>query len=146
VRTIPSLFPFTSGYAVWAGECDDADPDLYGTNLRAPAIPVGAGDTGTGDVALPTIRLHVEDASGIDQPGQTVQLIHAADPGCATGQVLTYEPSAVTDSDGEIEIAAPYGAWTIEVDGRSPLGAWPTVTLSPLDAEPRPEIDVDVQV
>ncbi len=50
----------------------------------------------------------------------------------------------MTDSTGRMTIAAPYGTWTVQVDTKTPLTSWPTITLSPLNAQPRPELNVDV--
>lgn len=144
-RSIPSLYPFTSGYIAWAGSCQDADPDQYGTNLRPPAISVPPGVTSPGDVLLPAVPLRVRRTVGLlDVPNAHVTLTHAAGTGCTTGQTMTYDAAALTDATGRLTIAAPYGTWTVSVDGRSPLTTWPTITLSPLNAQPRTEVAVDV--
>ena len=149
-RSIPSLFPFTGGYIAWGGSCLDADPEQFAppSGLRPPALPVPPGVTATGDVALPAKPLHVRAGGLLDLPGAHLTLYHIADSGCPAatgpGQTMTYDATVVTDSTGRVTLAAPYGTWTVQVDGRSPLSAWPTITLSPLDAQPRAEINVDV--
>lgn len=144
-RSIPSLYPFTSGYVAWGGTCTDADPDQYGTNLRPPAIAVPPGVTSAGNVLLPSLPIKVRRTAGLlAVPNAHVTLVHAAGAGCTTGQTLTYDAAVVTDAAGRMTIAAPYGTWTVQVDTKTPLTAWPTITLSPLNAQPRAEINVDV--
>lgn len=144
-RAIPSLYPFTAGYVAWAGTCTDADPDQYGTNLRPAAISVPPGVTSTGNVLLPSFPIRVRRTPALlDVPNAHVTLVHAAGSGCTTGETMTYDATAVTDSTGRMTIAAPYGTWTVRVDGAAPLTSWPTISLSPLNAQPRPELNVDV--
>jgi type II secretory pathway pseudopilin PulG len=142
-RSIPSLYPFTAGYVAWTGSCTDADPDQYGTNLRPPAISVPPGVTSTGSVVMPSFTVRVQRL-GVDVPTAHLTLTHAAGPGCTTGQTLTYDAAAVTDSNGRLTLGVPYGTWTVTVDGSSPNTTWPVVTVTPLDSQPRPELNVSI--
>lgn len=144
-RSIPTLYPFTAGYVAWLGSCLDADPEQFGTNLRAPAISVPPGVTSAGDVIAPAFSVRVQRPPFGDVPAAHLTLTHVADATCTAGQTLTYDASAVTDGSGRLAIAAPYGTWQVQVDGRLPVTAWPTITLSPLDITPRPDLSVDIQ-
>jgi len=81
---------------------------------------------------------------GVDVPTAHLTLTHAAGPGCTAGQTLTYDTAAVTDSNGRLTLAVPYGTWTVTVDGSSPNTAWPVITVSPLDSQPRSELNVSI--
>lgn len=142
-RSIPSLYPFTGGYNVWAGSCADADPDFHGTSLRSDPLDVQPGGTVTGFVDLPSIRLDVDNHTGLDA-GFQVRLVHAPGAGCLSGETLTYDSLALTDVSGRIVVAAPYGTWEVQVIGQTPDPSWPTVTLAPDDTTPRSTIDVDI--
>lgn len=143
-RNIPSLFPFTGGYVAWGGSCLDADPEQFAAGQRPPALSVPPGVTATGNVALPAIPVHVRAGGLLDLPNAHLTLVHGPDSGCTGGQTMTYDATVVTNTTGRVTVGAPYGTWKVQVDGRSPMTAWPTVTLSPLDTQPRAEINVDV--
>jgi hypothetical protein len=111
-RTILDLFPYADGYEAWAGGCSDADPAFYGAG-RSPPIAVEPGQTSTGVVAMPEIRVTVKDGTGTPLPGRQVDAVHAPDTGCPSGESYAI---GQTDALGEITFALPYGTWQIEVD------------------------------
>ncbi len=125
-RTIPNLFPFADGYTALPGSCDDND------QLRDPAIVPPPGGVQTGVVRMATVRIRVKDVDGSNsgpEVGKMVRAIH--DPsGCVGGTNIAL---AVTDANGEITVALPFGTWTIQVDEQvTPNGdPWPTITVEP---------------
>jgi prepilin-type N-terminal cleavage/methylation domain-containing protein len=143
-RTLSSLYPYLSGYQVWAGSCLDADPQgqkpsppggaYYPGKVRDPALVTNPGATTVGNVNMPTMLVNVKKA-GVPLAGATVKMVHAADVanGCTSAQTLTLV--GTTDSNGNILAAMPFGLWTANVyvgaTLQSPTGAWPSITLTP---------------
>jgi len=137
-RSIGSLYPFTDGYQVWAGDCLDADPQAQKTDgsgafypgaTRQPPIGVLPGTTSSGSVIADTTVVTVTKA-GVPQANLTVVVFHNADTGCPGQETLTL---GKTDTNGQLTSAIPYGFWQYQVSGKVPQGAWPKSTLSPLD-------------
>src|SRR4029453_3189487 len=54
-RTITPLFPYASGYQVWAGDCADADPAFYSGGSRGAVLASNQGATTTGSAALDAV-------------------------------------------------------------------------------------------
>ena len=52
-RTITPLFPYASGYQVWAGDCADADPAAYTGGSRGAVLASDPGATTSGEGAPP---------------------------------------------------------------------------------------------
>lgn len=118
------LFPFTSGYSVFAGQyvpagggqpqCLSVDPGQWvnpnasgKVGQRPPAVGVTPGSTGT--VPMPVIRISTSSKWIV-----AVSAVAAAaigDPGCATGMTLRYGQSPATG--GVANVALPYGSWKI---------------------------------
>jgi prepilin-type N-terminal cleavage/methylation domain-containing protein len=151
-RTINSLYPYLSGYQLWAGSCLDADPQgqkpsggaYYPGATRDPALPTTPGGATTGNINMPSLLVNVKK-SGVPLAGATVLAVHAADTGngCTAGQTWTL--SGTTDANGNILAALPYGLWTIQVSGRTPTsGVWPTTTLNPPYTQPAKSVNVAV--
>lgn len=131
-QQIPGLFPFGDGYAAWAGECEDADPAAFPPEGRDEAhIPPPLG-VGVGVVRMPTIRVHVEDMQGANagpEVGKTVRAIHAPDARCVSGADIVL---GVTDVNGDVLVAMPFGQWTLQVDAETAFsGSWPVATIEP---------------
>lgn len=140
-----SVFPYSEGYQVWGGGCADADP---GPLYRDPAVSVTPGMTTSGaQFGLTSQKFEVEVPSGhgvapyySSGPVKNVRLrlTHSPMSGCDSGEVLEYDVSEKTDSDGKIRLALPLGTWTVEVVGTKPgpsaawvpvSGSWPTLTI-----------------
>ena len=139
-RTVGPLFPYTSGYQVWAGDCADADPGSHPGGSRDPALPADPGGSSPGSAALAAVDVTVQDGTGTPVPGARVQGVHAAASGCPAGETLT-SAAAVTDPTGNLRLALPYGTWTIQVT--SPAGGTePQVVLGP--GAPVPAVTVTV--
>ncbi len=136
IRTVPNLFPYAEGYSAWAGSCADADPEGNDGNgvaywdgaTRDTELQTQPGGNASGNVNLPTVEVqygvNAASAGSVD-----VIAVHDADNGCPTG--LQYTVGTFT-GPGTALVALPYGVWTLQVPGHTPLsGSWPTVTLDP---------------
>jgi prepilin-type N-terminal cleavage/methylation domain-containing protein len=136
VRSISNLFPFLSGYEVWAGDCADADPEgqkplsggaYWPGAQRAPALEATPGGTTTGTVTVPSFEVDVTKA-GLPHGPDSVVAVHGSDNGCGSGETVAL---GLTGVNGKLQAALPYGTWTIQVTGHSPAGSWPTLVLDP---------------
>jgi len=134
-RVLGDLFPFPSGYAAFAGDCADADPEGQ-ASMTGPAYWPGAsrpdpfeidpGAATTGTVPLATVQLNFSRTSG--STNLTINAVHAADWKCNGGETLPV--ASVTTSTSTL-VALPYGTWTLKINGKSPVGSWPVVMLDP---------------
>lgn len=142
--TVPAtgLFPYQSGYQVWGGRCADADPEgvnsatgqpYYPGAQREPAVPTNPNETTVTSSVLKSVNVTVRNASNAVVPNAMVRAVHADDAGCPSGVTLTL---GYTDATGLIKVALPYGSWQMQVEGRTPVTAWPTPLLSPLTGNP----------
>jgi type II secretory pathway pseudopilin PulG len=109
-RTVRPLFPYASGYQVWAGDCADADPGTHAGGSRPAPLASNPAATTSGSVALGAVDVVVNQTSGTEVNDAIVSGVHAALTGCTAGETLT--PTARTSS-GRLRIALPYGTWTI---------------------------------
>jgi type II secretory pathway pseudopilin PulG len=122
-RTVTPLFPYSSGYEVWAGDCADADPALHPGGSRGPALASNPGGTTSGTATLGAVDVTVRRVlPGVFVNNATVSGIHAAGTGCTAGETLT-PPTARTNALGRLRLALPYGTWKISatVTSGSPL-------------------------
>ncbi len=137
-RTLSNLYPYNDGYDAWAGDCADADPE--GTNASGVAYWPGAArpdpfgvdpnNTTSGTITMPTVQVNFTRASGTS--AVSLVAVHASgDPRCTSGETLTL---ASLTTSGTTTVALPYGTWTLQVSGKSPVGSWPVVTLDPRSA------------
>jgi prepilin-type N-terminal cleavage/methylation domain-containing protein len=151
-RTISNLFPVTSGYTMWAGDCADADPQ--GTTSTGPYWPGGqranpvalSGSSTTATITLPSVTATVQQA-GVPLAGAQVTAAHAlpsgqtSDAGCPSGESFSL---GTTNASGIVAAALPYGNWTLTVTGRSPATSWPTAILDPTGTTSTPTVTVAV--
>ncbi len=116
-RQLRQLWPYPSGYQLWAGSCLDNDP---GDFRAAPVEARPGGSPTTTTVAL--AALTVKGPSGA-----TITAVHAPDSSCQSG--LTVVLGNVPGS-GELRTSLPYGTWKVS---RSGSGTVRTVTLLAAD-------------
>jgi prepilin-type N-terminal cleavage/methylation domain-containing protein len=121
VTTSLSLFPYLSGYQVWAGGCNDAKPAT-----PAPALATTPGGVTAGAVALATLRVTAKHVGGAAASGVHLNVFHALDTLCASGETFDI---GTTPANGILLAALPYGAWTMQVVGGA-CALCPPVTLS----------------
>ena len=131
-RTVTPLFPYTSGYEVWAGDCADADPATYSGGSRGPALASNPGGTSSGSRALDAVDVVVRRTSvtGPVQSNATVSGIHAAGAGCSAGETLT--SATVTNASGQLRLALPYGTWRIRATTSTRTGTSSSFVLDPV--------------
>ena len=101
--------------------------------MRPAPVEAVPGDFSYAFVEMPEIEVELED----EDQGITVQAVHAADDGCPAGASYNL---GVTDSDGFLGAALPYGTWDIYVDGDFAE----TVVLDPNDPYNTANIYVDL--
>jgi hypothetical protein len=128
-RTVTPLFPFSSGYQVWAGECADADPAAHPGGSRGAALASNPGATTSGSATLDAVDVRVRSASG-PVPGATVRATHAGGTGCPSGVTLT--SATPTDANGRLLLALPYGTWTVTATGGSGSVSSPATLVDPV--------------
>ena len=127
---LTGLFPFSDGYTVWAGGCQQSDPAAAGGTRTATVVPPGQAKSV--DAHLAPVSLQAVQA-GNPLSGATV----VARPSSTTGCAASEDPITlgVTNALGQLNTSLPAGTWTLELSGMSPAGSWPTTpTLLPNSA------------
>ncbi len=120
-RTMGNLWPYPSGYEIWAGNCVDNDPGDF------REAPVASEPLLPGLASVPLAPLRIKPSgSGT----QTITATHDADSSCASGMTVTL--GSVSGGDAELRSSLPYGTWTIR---RSGGGGGKTVTLAAPDPD-----------
>jgi type II secretory pathway pseudopilin PulG len=116
-RSITPLFPYASGYQVWAGDCADADPATWTGGSRGAVLASNPAGTTTGSANLYAVDGTVRFTTllGLPGPNATITATHAAGTGCTSGSTLT--TTTRTNASGQLRLALPYGTWTIRATG-----------------------------
>ncbi len=116
-RSITPLFPYASGYQVWAGDCADADPAAWTGGSRGTVLASNPAATTSGSANLDAVDVTVRFTTllGLPVPNATITATHAAGTGCTSGNTLT--TTTRTDTNGKLRLALPYGTWTIRATG-----------------------------
>ena len=143
VRQLTSLFPFTSGYQIWPGDCNEADPEA--TDAANAALWPGPAKRNTAVVSQPsgttTTNLSVPEATVLATVGGVaaalplqLQAVEArAVPDCrAGGQTLNFDPITTSIAPPLAVVGLPFGKWDVTAT-RTDTGAKKqvTVTLDP---------------
>jgi hypothetical protein len=112
-RLVRPLFPYSSGYQVWTGDCADADPASHPGGSRPAPLASNPGATTSGSAVLDAVDVTVRSGStsGTRVAGAVVSGIHAAGTGCTAGATLT--SATLTSPTGRLRLALPYGTWRI---------------------------------
>jgi type II secretory pathway pseudopilin PulG len=137
-RSITPLFPYASGYQVWAGDCADADPAAYTGGSRGAVVASNPAATTSGSASLDAVDVTVRFTTllGSPVPNATITATHAAGTGCTSGNTLT--TTTRTDTNGKLRLALPYGTWTIRATGTAlpytGRTGTATVTLDPVSS------------
>jgi len=101
------LWPFASGYSIWAGSCPDSDPAL--DTGRPVALVPTKGSTTSATAALQGVTV-ITTRQGLRQAAQ-VSATYAGPGTCPAGDnVLNLGTSSGL---GTLNSALPYGAWTL---------------------------------
>ncbi len=110
--TIGSLWPFSDGYAVWAGTCKQSDPTTTGQSRPVPQV-IAPGSSATVTLPLAPLRLDVTTVAGAPLAGYRVVATPADPTGCATPETsMTLGTSPAT---GEVLTSLPGGVWNLQV-------------------------------
>ena len=129
-RLVGNLYPFLSGYTVWAGSCSDADPEgqimvsgastgaYYPGASRGPAVSVTSGSATTG-VVMAQVTATVLTSAGVAAVGAQVVATHttangSTDQGCPVPESWTL---GITDANGQVSASLPWGDWQFSATG-----------------------------
>ncbi len=104
--TIGPLWPFASGYTVWAGSCTDSDPALDGG--RPPALVPAKGSTTATTAALQGLAITTTHL-GVPTVAQ-VTATYAGSGICPAGDDVI---DLGTSAGGVLNSSLPYGNWTL---------------------------------
>ncbi len=107
----PALYPFTSGYNVYAGDC----PAEQQSGLNVAVATTIPGGTSTSTVPLGLLSVEVFHSSGnsIGLPyAATLSLTSTASSPCGTD---TYTLQAASAADGLSRTEVPYGTYTLTI-------------------------------
>jgi hypothetical protein len=144
---LTNLFPFAAGYAMWAGSCQDSDPQGAGTagayypgaTRDTAQVAATSGAPSPTAVTMAQVRVAVIlDATGLPVVGATPQVAHAGSAFCDLPESYTL---GATDSGGEVKASLPWGSWDFTVPGRTV-----TAPVTPTFAPTTSEIYVEVRV
>ena len=123
VTTVGPLWPFASGYSVWAGSCTDSDPALLGG--RPPALVTARASTTSASAALQAVAI-TTTRKGLPV-NVAVTATYAGSGSCPAGDGVL---NLGTSSLGVLNVSLPYGNWTLstQISGQTVTDI---VTLSP---------------
>lgn len=115
ITTPTSLYPFTSPYNIYAGNCGNNDPTLSPALLPAlgsATVPVGGSAAPTGAIQLPAFLPTVYTGTGTGSSRAVGAIVTIKDTGCGN---VTRTVTNATDSNGRVpvsslgEVGLPYG-------------------------------------
>jgi Tfp pilus assembly protein PilV len=133
-----NLFPFTSAYAVYAGNCTGARPADATALAPRPAVPAStlATDTVDATVLMPVVNVTVKSSTGALVSGAKIYL--TARSGDCTGTYQLGGSSASTDATGRLPLsgagAMPFGGYdlcVVDAAGRRFKEAYVAAVISP---------------
>jgi Flp pilus assembly pilin Flp len=112
------LFPFTSAYAVYAGNCTGARPATAAASGVTPAVPGAALATDTGEAIayMPPVNVLVRNSAGTGNVSGAEIYLTARNGNCS-GTYRVGGSGATTDSTGRITtsgaVAMPFGTYDL---------------------------------
>ena len=113
--TVDGLWPYPSGYSVWAGTCDQNDPALNTLGLPRPvAVQAEAGESVSMSVDLAPVTVRTVSA-GVGIDGVTLVATPVDPAGCDAAE-LTLALGA-TSGGGYLNTSLPAGSWLVEPQG-----------------------------
>jgi prepilin-type N-terminal cleavage/methylation domain-containing protein len=132
-QTVTNLWPFSSGYNVWSGQCNSADPSS-GTG-RAAATPLVGGGAVDVAVQVAPVTIHADGSLLGVNKGALANASILATPVVNTGCATAEKPLTlgVTDSAGNLQTSLPAGQWTLSVSGKLLNSAVITDSSHPLN-------------
>jgi prepilin-type N-terminal cleavage/methylation domain-containing protein len=124
---IKGLWPFvTDGYTSWAGTCTQNDPAASGGTRNAATI-VNPGQAGATTLTLAPVTVQVTRALLPVPSGATVLAVPALTAGCTTE--LPNLTLGTINAAGVLKTSLPAGKWTIQLQGYTASGAWPSTAM-----------------
>ncbi len=121
------LFPFTSAYALYAGDCTGARPADAAALAPRPAVPTAALATDPGDaiVLMPVVNVTVKNNAGTAAVSGAKIFLTAKSGDCAGTSYQLGGTAATTDSTGRLAAAGagamPFGTYdlcVVDASGR----------------------------
>jgi hypothetical protein len=110
---VTALWPFTDGYAAWAGSCADADPALPPTNgTEAAPIVISPGGTQAAQITLTPVDVTAVDGDGNPLANVTVWATKPSgtNDGCSSDAIIQL---GQTDATGHLLTSLPNGNWQV---------------------------------
>ena len=120
-----NLFPFSDGYAVYAGNCSPADPRAYSDpGGPAPVVTTTAGGSSSVTVRMPAFNILIVNGSNVPYPNadQDVTVKLTPPVGCGSTFVAPLTPAAILQKP-----ALAYGDYDVCAEVRI-SGNWRTVS------------------
>ena len=139
--TSPALFPYQSGYTVFAGSCTDNNPlgkdtnrNLFYPTAAPTPVSVSPGGSAATTVPLYPVALHVQNATAVavnttPTAAESSSFAPPYSAVCTTGTATSSPPTltlATTNATGDSVTALPLGHWTIQATCVKPQAACPT--------------------
>jgi Tfp pilus assembly protein PilV len=142
VVTTPNLFPYASGYTLFAGNCTDNNPLGKDTNRNlfyptAAPVPItvtpGNNTTAPGPVPLYPVTLHVQNSTAVPvvttpTANETTTFAAPYTAVCTSGTATGTAPTlslATTNATGDSVTALPLGHFTITAKCTKPAAPCP---------------------
>jgi prepilin-type N-terminal cleavage/methylation domain-containing protein len=126
-REMTPLWPYPSGYQIWAGSCIDNDP-LY--DGQQGDLPVATPPGGTASTQIPLGALDVQST-----PNTALRAKQPDDIPCPSDGRVEIELGPTKD-DGTLKTSLPYGTWAITDGGTG------TATVTIARGQPAPSVSV----
>jgi Tfp pilus assembly protein PilV len=123
--TSPALFPFSSAYRFYAGNCDGNDPTGYLSSFAGASQLVAPGTSYTKNALLNRLKVTVLDSTGAKLNGARISVApDLSDPdmaGCSEKVLATagFVTGSGANPTGEARVAVPYGTWKVCADAVS---------------------------
>ncbi len=102
--TAVNVFPFQSGYTVYAGSCQADEPSANGGTDPLPVVVPQGGAAPSVTIPLPTLNVTVAGTILLPAAGATLVI---TDTGCNVKRTLVVNPN------GQLGVALPYGTYTV---------------------------------
>lgn len=113
--SVTGLWPYPTGYSIWASTCDQSDPALNSLGYPRPdAVYLDGGKTTNASVALHPVDINVvnNDGDGVGGVGVKATRVDPADIGCL-GNDAALE-LGTSSAGGDLKTSLPAGVWTLE--------------------------------
>ena len=116
--TVSGLWPFQSGYSVWAGSCDQSDPDRNGLGYPRPtAVVTSPGVPKDTTVLLAPVQIRTVTGT-VPIDGVALAAEPSSTLGCDSNDSRLN--LGITSGGGYLRTSLPAGSWLIEPRYSSP--------------------------